>query len=211
MWRSGERRVANCFIGVLLGLAGLLVTVIPSLAQAPVAEAPTFQVGDEWRYTDGTVFRILAVEGDLIVTTSLTYPPQELCRDCRFYRDKNLTIIKVTDKNGKPEESEVVGFKTLDFPLQIGKQWTSNQKLKQRSSGRYLDYDNTFKVEGYEEVQTKAGTFKAFKVTQKQERRPYWSGQLTFWYSPEVKAVVKRQVPSAQWQNDRELESYTLK
>lgn len=51
----------------------VLLGVSAAMAQAPVAEAPTYQAGDEWRYTTGSVFRVVAIEEGQVVTT-LTQP-----------------------------------------------------------------------------------------------------------------------------------------
>jgi hypothetical protein len=166
-------------------------------------------VGDEWRYTDGTSRRVVAIEGDQVVTV-LT--PNRLCPDCRGYRDKNFTLTKVVDKNGRPVYDSSVGLKRLEFPMKVGNRWTSNQDLKSRSTGRILFYENTFTVEEYSEVLTKAGTFKAFKIVWDQTRggNNPWVGRALLWYSPEVKAIVKTD-GDARWFHGTELESYTLK
>lgn len=68
----------------------------------------------------------------------------------------------MVDKNGAPVDLPEIGLKTRDFPLEIGKEWTVSQNLFSPGYTRVIPYDNTFKVEGYGEVKTKAGTFKAF-------------------------------------------------
>ena len=67
-----------------------------------------------------------------------------------------------------------------------------------------------------EEVKTKAGTFKAFRITHIQQRaHTSFSGdveeawQETLWYGPGLKAFVKREVnTNVEWGPDWELESY---
>lgn len=181
------------------------------MAQAPVAEAPTYQVGDEWRYSNGAVLRVVAIEEGHVVTT---WTPNRGCPDCRDYRDKNFTIVKQVDKSGAPVSTSTIGFKTLDFPLQVDKEWQFRQDLFSRSYNRLMPYDNSFRIEGYEDVKTKAGTFKAFKIGYIQENKgPYpWTGRVTSWYSPEAKAFVKRVVHTRGFPfDDAELDSYTLK
>lgn len=193
-----------------IGSMLFFITEVPVIkAQvAPVAEAPTYQVGDEWRYADGRTRRVVAIEGDQVVTAST---PDRLCPDCRGYRDKNFTLTKVIDKNGQPVYEPSVGLKRLEFPMKVGNQWISHQNLKS-GGGRILFYENTFTVEEYTEVLTKAGTFKAFKIIWKQTRSGShpWVGQAALWYSPDVKAIVKTD-GDARWFHGTELESYTLK
>ena len=58
--------------------------------------------------------RITAIEGEQTVTPLSS---QE-CQNCRAYRDKNLTIVKLLDKEGNIVVNESsVGYKMLDFPV----------------------------------------------------------------------------------------------
>jgi hypothetical protein len=187
-----------------------------SSGPAPVAEAPAFKVGDEWRWTSGGRRRIIALEGEHTVTRL----SNQECQNCRAYRDKNLTVVKLLDKEGNIVVNDSsVGYKMLDFPLAVGKQWDSDVSLVNRSTRVAEPYKNTFRVEAYEEVKTKAGSFKTFRITHIQQRAHSTFGanagktwRETFWYSPEVKAFVKREVnTNVQWGADWELESYSLK
>jgi len=213
---------ANCRRGRLsvVALVALIATSVtptsPARAQAPVAEAPVLNVGDQWRWTFGRSRRIVAVEGELVASPF----SNERCNRCTAYRDRNLTIVKLVDKDGKVVDDPEVGYKQLDFPLKIGKTWDSDQVLLNNVTRVGQPYKNAFAVEAYEEVKTKAGTFKAFRISHIQQRahssfdgdagRSWW--RQTLWYSPEVGAFVKREVNSkVNWGPDWELESYSLK
>jgi hypothetical protein len=207
-----------------IGLACVLALVSgaakpQALAHAqdrPVAEAPSLGVGDEWRWTGGGSRRVVAVDGALVVTPL----SNERCRQCLAYRDKNLTVVKLVDRDGKVVNDPVVGYRLLDFPLTIGKKWESDQVLVSNTTRAAEPYKNAFAVEGYEEIKTKAGTFKAFRITHVQEQAHVSlsseagrSWRETLWYSPEVGAFVKREVntPRVKWGADWELESYSLR
>lgn len=179
-------------------------------AENIVVEAPTFKVGDEWRYTGGYFIRVVGLEGDHVVTETNLDPS---CRSCRFVRDKNGTVVRVLDADGKPVEYALSGLKILDFPMRVGKQWSQDLSLRQLSTGAMRPYSNTFKVEAYEEVVTKAGTFKAFRISWRQESRGSyaWHGSLDLWWSPDVRAYVKRAVYTSGWSRDFDLQAYTLK
>lgn len=137
-----------------------LISSVVHATDAPTAEAPTFVVGDEWRYTDGALLRVEAVEVDQVLT-SLEFRGNR-CPGCKHYRDRNLTVLKV-DGAAIPDPYGSIGLKVLDFPLTIGKSWESNQTLARLASGVPEPYENAFKVEGYGDVKTKAGTFKAYR------------------------------------------------
>jgi hypothetical protein len=160
-------------------------------AESIVAEAPVHKVGDEWRYTGGALFQVV---GPGQIKWSKADP---------FF---------FVDSAGRPAPSRCVaaGFKLLDFHLRVGKEW-SHESLICDHAGTLRPYFNKFKVEAYEEVIVKAGTFKAFRISWYQEpRAPGVSGsvRLNMWWSPEVRGLVKR---SGQWMRDFELESYSLK
>lgn len=99
------------------------------------------------------------------------------------------------------------------WPLEVGKQWSSSTLMSQYPSGRTLSLKTDFKVESWGDVTVPAGTFKAFKLV--------WTNNLgeteTRWVSPaEGIATVKRHVerPASHPQGagvlDAELLSRTL-
>src|SRR3989442_4960820 len=119
-------------------------------------------------------------------------------------------VIEVIDKDGK--RSTGPGNRDLDFAMTIGKEWKYD--FRNRSvTGGYSDYVNGYRVEAFEDVRTKAGTFKAFRINLRQENvgSLHWTGQLDFWWSPEVRGFVKRKVSTSNWLKDYELERVTLK
>jgi hypothetical protein len=198
---------------IISALTLALVSTTLHAADSPSAEAPTFVAGDEWRFSDGAVLRVEAVEGDQVLT-SFEFRGNR-CPGCKHYRDHNFTVVKVVDKDGAAiaDPYGSVGLKVLDFPLTVGKSWESHQTLARLGSGALEPYENTFKVDGYGDVKTKGGTFKAYKITWKQENvgKDRWSGRATLWYSPEARTIVKREVHTSNWLPDRELASYTVK
>jgi len=215
MCREVWTGVAALVCGIVL-LAGPASVTPLAEAQAPaaapsVADAPTFKVGDEWRWEGGTYptyVRVVALEGDgSVVESNLDV----WCRDgCRYTRDKYG--ISISGVSGKGEPTYVSGLKILDFPLTVGKEWTQERELRQLGTDRMVPYYNVWKVEAFEEVKVKAGTFKAFRISYSQEnRRSRWSGNASLWWSPDVKAFVKRVGHTSGWGKDWELASYSLK
>lgn len=204
---------ASLFPLLILGACATPTAVRPIAGgETIVAEAPAFKVGEEWNWTGGsydTYVRVVALEGDGSVIESNF---DLWCRDgCQYTRDKNGIATSGRNKNGEP--AYVSGLRTLDFPLKVGKEWTQDIDLRQLSTGETRPYSNHWRVEAFEEVTVKAGTFKAFRILWRQENRgPYsWSGSASLWWSPEVKAFVKRAVHTSDWGNDWELASYVLK
>ena len=187
----------------------LLASTAPAPAQrtgsaSVVAEAPRWQVGDEWRYSDGRTTRVVAVEDGSIVTENI---PDRECPGCRSVRNANWAVIAVIGNDGKRSASP--GYRDLDFPLSVGKEWKFELERTRSPGGAFLDFVHRYRVEAFEEVKTKAGVFKAFRVNLRRDGvGPYrWSGQLDFWWSPEVRGSVKRKVYTPGWVSDYELVS----
>ena len=129
-------------------------------AEKVVIGVPEYKAGDNWDYTNGYFKKVLGFENGLVITTSNL---SKRCKNCKYYRDKNYTTVKVIDANGNPTE-EPTGLKLLDFPLQVGKKWKQTITLRTISSGILSEYSNTFEILAYEEITVKAGSFKAFRI-----------------------------------------------
>ena len=75
--------------------------------------------------------------------------------------------------------------KRLKFPLRLGRSWKT--KIRNRRTGK--QYKAKFEVLAFERIKTPKGTFEAFKVTMEPTDADWVN---TYYYSPEVKAVVLR-------------------
>lgn len=208
-------------LGVLYGVV-ITLAVIPAgsatAAECPSPDPPAFAIGDEWRIEGGTypvVTRVEAIEGEGSVVESNA---DATCQEgCRYIRDRNLMATSGTDRNGKP--TYVSGLQSLNFPLQVGKQWEQRQDFR-LGTGAMVPFHHRWKVEACEEVKVKAGTFRAFRISYAQENlvssaivagQRRLGGTFTFWWSPEAKAVVKSRAHTSGWGRDWELVSYSLK
>jgi hypothetical protein len=180
---------------LLAGCAGQTHPPIPDAASVTI-EAPTYKVGDEWRFTGaGYTSRVWIAEvtGDTIVSLRERPARFETCQGCRYVRDSNLTVLRVIGPDGQAQSDAGSGLRTLDFPLRVGKTWDHNLDMAS-SGGPTYSYTNHFTVEAFELVTVPAGTFKAFRIRQDQENltsRRRFTG-LT-WWSPDVRWFVKTQ------------------
>jgi hypothetical protein len=203
-------------VALIAGVCAWLST--PTLAQAPTAEAPTYTVGDAWQMTYGP-FKVVAVDGGLTVRE---FPENKQCPNCRYHSDAQSVLVKVVTADGTETKHALIGFPFLNFPLSVGKEWTYDATFFNEAANVTIPLRHTFRVLGYETVETKAGPLKAFKISHARTRqnlkfsgeRPDW-GTAMYWYSPEAKAIVKRQVVSTGatrgFGNDYELVSFSLK
>lgn len=214
-------------VGRIVGLLSIIASLVacsgvtmPSSPAASIpnvtANAPKWQVGDEWRYTRGVFIRVIMVDGEFVVTRSNL---DRECVGCSWYHDQNWTIVTVLAANNTPHDYAMasIGLKLLDFPLYVGKTWQQDVGLRQMGTGVIRPYSNQFRVEAYEPVTVKAGTFMAFRIAWEQERAAAYNpwgvpfhGKSALWWAPEARAFIKREAYSRGWGADWELVSYTL-
>jgi len=133
---------------ILATLTSALLAITASApAQRPesasvVVEAPRWQVGDEWRYSDGRTTRVVAVEDGSFVTEDT---PDPGCPGCRSVRNANWAVIAVIAKDGKRSPSP--GYRDLDFPLSVGKEWKFEWRRRPESR-RHRHPPGTLRIRG---------------------------------------------------------------
>jgi hypothetical protein len=200
-----------------LTLAASLIVASSTLAYAQAANKPTLVVGDTWIYTKrppqlGEEARIVRVDenGYSVVR------PNSTCPKCSWVYDNEFTLLKVLGEDGEPAEATRFGFlgigmKFMDFPLEVKKTWRIEKHGLFR--GNFVPYNIECTVAALEDVKTKAGTSRAFRIDRSWKvvstgRAPAWSDRV--WFSPDVKNLVKFEstLPNSEpW----ELASYSLK
>lgn len=76
-----------------------------------------------------------------------------------------------------------------DWPLYVGKTWTSDFVFLDRKNGGRWAITDHYEVTGWEEVTVPAGTFKALKIVSKPGTNSAY--KRTIFWSPELKAQIK--------------------
>lgn len=180
---------------------------------------PKYQVGEKWTWRDEkgqeVTDEVVQVEGDM---TQIRWSDGDVAS-----YDKDRVIRKVVRPNGETITEQgvgrytTVGQKTLDFPLQVGKQWGHSFLDRPAAYTGVVRYERRYSVVACEEVLTAAGKFPALKVKVEEINIDYSrSGTYYFWYAPQVKQSVRRQfTPSGYWAagafRDNELIKFEVK
>lgn len=154
------------------------------MAQKPRAERPTYSVGDKWIRNDG-VYDLVRIEKDLYVFAA--GPAMEI------RLTKNLGVAQVQ------RGAEVFEFSPpldLPWPLEVGKSgqtwaiWRGDARSPAGPSG--VRGFSAWAVQAYEDVETVAGTFKAFRISISQSAMHYGgTNEIQIWYAPDAKQFVK--------------------
>jgi hypothetical protein len=178
------RRILSPFIFLLT--AALLLSPALAHAQKPRAERPTYTLGEKWIRSDG-IFELIRIEGDEYVFAA------EGGREIRLTKD--LAIVSVLQQGRVLWEADAAW--SVKWPLEVG-QWgrISVSKPQLVAYGQTSGSSTViWQVDAYEDVQTPAGQFKAFRITHSLVSHAlngsFDAGTIVLWYAPEVKQFVR--------------------
>jgi TolB-like protein len=175
------------------------------------ASFPKMMIGDSW------VIREFSKKG--VVTRSRTIietkPDGSFMEEAKddkgrilnvYYNNRYRCIVSISVETGNAVKIPKPPEKRLEFPLFVGKKW--NDEFDAWKRGTIRHFKNEYTVDKYETINTKAGSFKAFKIIKLGSiPKKGWKGREEYWYSPEAKRIV-RSIPD--WRYGSELLSYKL-
>jgi hypothetical protein len=191
-------------------LLSFLVLFIPAIVCGQdKVEVPVWNMGDKWKLTEDVTIMVVSADERYYGVKYLTGAGESIL----IFEKSSLNRLYYMDKdNRKPYELR--NKRLLNFPLEIGKSW--KDKYMTKGALKEYTYWETFTVLGWEDVQVQAGKFKTVKIEYKQANadEPAKEGKLWYWYSPDVKYMVKCQYEkSSYWDAsyDWELTSFELK
>jgi hypothetical protein len=211
--------------------AGWLFLFLPALvfAQEKV-EAPIWNPGDRWVYDRGGPMEVVGCDDKCF---SVKFSGGMFASDASGIAVFDRSTLNVKYMMEKDRRKTYWGLRKtiLNFPLTPGKQWKDLYQVDEQGSwgGRVaVEYHETFRVLGAEEVEVRAGKFKAVKLEHKiipsyREGIGWITGtesKASYWYSPEVRNLVKCQyekgykeaiIQAKGAREDWELVSYELK
>ena len=209
---------------------GLLLVFLPAMvfAQEKV-EGPVWNVGDKWVFDQGGPIEVIGCDAQCY---SVKFSGGIFPKDASGIAIFERSTLNVTYMLEKDQRNKYRGFrkKILNFPLTLGKQWKDLYQANE--VGKFgkvaVEYSETFRVLGWEELEVRAGKFKAIKLEYKIEPSsrdamgwiPRGESKAWYWYSPEAKNFVKCQyekgyneavIQEDGARGDWELVSYELK
>ena len=182
-----------------------------SLPGDPVSNFPKMMVGDSWVTKEFSKKGIVTRNRTIIETKSDGSFVEEIKDDKgrtlnEYYNNKYQRVISINVEKGSAVKIPKPPEKRLEFPLFVGKKWNDEFDGWSRKGVRH--FINEYVVDKYETINTKAGSFKAFKIIRLGSiPKKSWKGKEEYWYSPEAKRIV-RSIPD--WRYGSELLSYKL-
>ncbi len=183
---------------------GLIIMFLPGmlLAQEKI-EAPVWNTGDKWVFDREGPIEVIGCDNKCY---SVKFSGGIFSKDVSGIAIFERSTLNVTYILEKERRKKYVGFRKmiLNFPLIPAKEWKDLYQVDEQGAwggNVAVEYHETFRVLGEEEVDVRAGKFKAIKL--EYTLQPKWRdsfGWLTgieskalYWYSPEVKNFVKCQ------------------
>ena len=202
---------------------GWLIVFIPAMvfAQAKI-EAPVWNVGDKWVFDREGPMEVIACDAQCY---SVKFSGGLFRKDVSgisILERSTLNITHILEGN-KREKYREARKRIFNFPLTIGKQWKDVYEKEGLVWHRIAIHDlsETFEVLSWEDVEVRAGKFRALKLEYKiKVTRPGTPPLLSesrawYWYSPEVRNFVKCQYDKGYDEmgerEDWELVSFELK
>ena len=190
------RRVRLRTLVACIPLLVLVAAPIPALE--PRAERPVYSVGDQWLLKDG-VYELTKIEKNRYTWASS--PGRQI------HLTKDLALVSVL--KDRVWEWDVTPVPEIAWPLEVGK-WGLMQRvtLRMRSQPSGIPVRLGWQVKAYEDVRVVGGLFKAFQIVYAANLDagdPFRSAlqvpgaqswQVTVWYAPEVRRIVKIQSAS---------------
>lgn len=146
-----------------------MMFVTPVLPEPAVIQAPSIKSGDTWAYSDthqrgasgfqssNIEMKVQRVDADDIL---IGVKPEGSPID---YQDHLMGFdwspLRLVD--GKPVKTG----RPLNFPMRVGESWTADYDNPNRYGRQtFAHFHSTYKVVGWEDVTTPAGTFHALKI-----------------------------------------------
>jgi hypothetical protein len=190
-------------------------------------EAPVWNLGDKWVFTQGNIEVIGADKKSYALNFSKdTCIVENVGFETIIFEKSTLNRI-YTVKEDKREKYSI-GLKNIfNFPLSPGKQWKYAYSAQPIITRGYetsqgiptLDYYENIKILGWEDIGVKAGQFRALRIEfvggHKEYQmtlfpRPGFEFKNYYWYSPNVKYFVKCQYDKDWMKGNREIFDWEL-
>lgn len=163
----------------------------------PVAAFPQMTTGDQWKVSTGQglrLFKVIDVTADGCFTVEIQNEDGSVVLH-RFYDNNYLITKEINMTTGAIIKVATPPAQNLNFPLFVGKKWADEYSAL-GSDNKFKTFKNSYEVEKFETISTPAGDYNTFKITRKYNPSDMVSTRTLYqyyWYSPELKIVIKLQ------------------
>ena len=158
------------------------VETVPS-NQANRVDAPAWQAGAEWHYSDGYSLRVKSTNSGVTVFQRLDAPDRWFSRR-GFLREASKSKIALKQVIYRTVSPDAGKYLTPGRPLVFRREYLSN--------GMLIEHNTSWSIEGREKIVVPAGQFDAWVIVMRSRSlKSNWVGFERWWYSPEVQHFVR--------------------
>ncbi len=185
---------------------------VPAAAARGPVLAPVWRAGDEWAYRweapNGLGTFVWEVDGVEPIGGVPHYVIKTGTRRI-YYRVNDLGFTR-EELDGKiVREITPSTWRFAAFPLTVGASWTMKYHEDRPVDRQSEEIERRCTVEAEEVLRVPAGTFSTFRISCRNLRNDTWL--VTFWYSPQVKHLVREEAAVTGGKRIRELITLRLR
>jgi hypothetical protein len=154
-----------------------------AVAQTDTVNAPNWQVGSSWDYSDGYRVRVSAVDGNVTVFERVDAPGQWFSMRGFLRQDatSGTAVRRTVYRTLTPEAGRALNSKA---PLTFQREYLSN--------GELIVHASSWTVEGRERITVPAGTFDCWVIVWRaRSLQSNWTAFERWWYSPDAQNYVR--------------------
>jgi hypothetical protein len=216
--KSNNKMKEEDFMKKMILLSFFVIFIPVILYGQDKIEAPVWSIGDRWSFAGNFPMSVINADENTYTVKFLTRTGESI-----YIYDKSSLNILYSVEGDRRIEFKGVHKRRLNFPFEIGKSWKDSFRRKtihQTAAAREYVYYDTYRVSGWEDIEVRGGKYKALKIEHKEERvedqarQQTKEGKAWFWYSPDVKYLIKCKLEESPFwigYNDWELTSFKLK
>lgn len=171
--------------------AALAVAGCAEMQQQPVFQAPgttwVYAVRNTGSYGNVNAEQTSRAVGERMWQGRKVYASENTTTGISFLRDPD-TGRWIANARGDTPLASVEPPLGWDRPVEVGKTWTRNHRFTNHANKTTTDFVGTWKVEAYEDMTVRAGTFKAYKIVHSDNI----GGEGVTWWNPEMDMWVKQ-------------------
>ncbi len=181
----------------MIFLVGLFLFFATTVWAQEKVEAPIWNVGDKWDLGQDGFLEVVGVDRNGYVAKFSAGIFFKSTQGTVIFDKSTLSVLYVLEGD-KRKKYEGAHRRILNFPLVLGKKWKDESKILSPDGFHIREGVENYRAVGWEEVVAPAGKFKAFKLEYQFNYGPHGLGPIYeikawYWYSPEVKYMVKGQ------------------
>jgi len=193
---------------LLTGAAWLVgCSQLPVMGGGPVADAPTYRVGDRWVYQAQEGFRtpvrweetreiVSAGPDGYTVRVTQRGPSMNKVRTEQWTGPGRVKSGALFDDETRRFEQDLERY---EFPLAPGKSWNQWVRNYNEDAKRAGEINRYVRVGGWRSIETPAGTFDeiAVEIVMRLDDEEFWRTATNctyrYWYAPAVRSVVREE------------------